>query len=225
MDLYDQLPGTTVRFRYKARIVYLKCRVLTTMNRRNFLVKMSVLSALACLGSTYAGCPFPFSAESPFARRLKPVGRALEMDGNYVWCNSPIEGDDGKIHLFFSRWKAEKKMGGWINGSEIAHAVADSPEHPFEYVETNLTPWTGFWDATTCHNLSIKKVGNKYCLFYMGNSNGKTNTKRIGLATANTLTGPWKRPDKLLLEAGKPGAWDDHCTTNPSFVKHPDGQY
>ena len=168
---------------------------------------------------------FFYSDESLFAKRLTPVGRALEQEGYYVWCNSPIEGDDGKIHVFFSRWIAKKGMGGWINGSEIVHATAASAESQFEILETVLAPRPGFWDATTCHNPSIKKVDGQYCLFYMGNSNGKTNTKRIGLATAPTLNGPWKRPDKPLLEAGDTGAWDDHCTTNPAFIKHPSGQY
>jgi hypothetical protein len=59
----------------------------------------------------------------------------------------------------------------------------------------------------------------------MGNSNGKTDTKRIGLATADSLLGPWKRSDEPLLEAGSAGAWDDHCTTNPAVVKHPSGSY
>lgn len=171
------------------------------------------------------GARFLFDDESEFARHLKPVGRALEMDGYYVWCNSPVLGDDGNVHVFFSRWAAKKGMGGWINGSEICRAVGDSPEGPFAYVETILAPRPGSFDATTCHNPSIKKADGKYCLFYMGNSNGKTNTKRIGLATADSLHGPWKRPDKPLLEAGAEGAWDDHCTTNPAFVKHPGGKY
>jgi hypothetical protein len=117
-------------------------------------------------------------------------------------------------------------MGGWLNGCEIAHAVADSPSSPFQFVETVLAPrGSGYWDATTCHNPLIKRVGDKYYLFYMGNSNGKTNTKRIGLAVADSLYGPWTRKDTPLLEAGSIGEWDDHCTTNPAFVKNIDGRY
>lgn len=194
------------------------------MNRRDFIGQLSILSAGACLPLGAAGS-FVFSDESPFAKRLQPVGRALEMEGYYVWCNSPIEGEDGKIHVFFSRWEANKGMSGWIKGCEIAHAVADKPEGPYQFVETVFAPRPGYWDATTCHNPLIKKVDDKYCLFYMGNANGKTNTKRIGLATSDSLYGPWKRPDKPLLEAGPEGAWDDHCTTNPAFIKHPNGQY
>ena len=165
---------------------------------------------------------FSFSDESPFAKKIKPIGRILEMEDFYVWCNSPIIADDGKVHLFFSRWDSKKGMGGWIKGSEIAHAVADIPEGPYTFLETVLAPREGFFDSTTCHNPLIKKVDGKYCLFYMGNSNGKTNTKRIGLAVADSLNGPWTRTDKPLLEAGDAGAWDDHCTTNPAFIKRGD---
>lgn len=163
---------------------------------------------------------------SDFSRHLQPVGRALEMKDWYVWCNSPVEAPDGKVHLYFSRWPAAKGMGGWIKGSEIAHAVADSPESPFEYVQTVLSPaGPGHWDATTCHNPHIQRIDDRYYLFYMGNANGKTDTKRIGLAVADSPYGPWKRSQEPLLQAGEPGAWDDHCTTNPAFVKHPDGRY
>lgn len=197
------------------------------MNRRKFIIGNSL--ALVGLG-------LPFSAKSnalekdprlsDFEKRLQPIGRALEFEDYYVWCNSPIEGPDGKIHVFFSRWPKAKKMSGWINSSEIAHAVADQPEGPYTYVSTVLSPRGGdYWDATTCHNPSIHFVDGKYALFFMGNSNGKMNTKRIGLATSDSLYGPWERPDKPLLLPGEKGSWDDYITTNPSFLKHPNGEY
>lgn len=197
------------------------------ITRRNFLAGLTLLPAARTLAALPAPAPAPFRGHlSRFGRHLKPLGRTLELPGYYVWCNSPIYGPDGKVHVFFSRWAARKGMGGWINSSEIAHAVADSPEAPFAVVGTVLAPrGPGYWDATTCHNPSIQLVDGRYCLFYMGNSNGKTDTKRIGLATSDSLYGPWQRPDQPLLEPGPTGAWDDHCTTNPAFVKHPDGQY
>lgn len=163
---------------------------------------------------------------SNFEKRLSPIGRALEFKDYYVWCNSPIEGPDGKIHVFLSRWPKAKSMSGWTHASEIAHAVANTPEGPYKYISTVLAPrGEGFWDATTCHNPSIHYIDGKYALFFMGNSNGKLNTQRIGLATSNSLYGPWKRPNEPLLYPGKKGQWDDHCTTNPSFFKHPNGEY
>ncbi|MCF3108147.1 glycoside hydrolase family protein [Niabella sp. CC-SYL272] len=193
------------------------------MNRKTFVQQLSVLSAGVCIhtGGLMPSGPAP----SAFSKHLKPLGRALELEGFYVWCNSPITGPDGKTHVFFSRWNAAKKMSGWINGSEIVHAVADKPEGPYEVRGTVLQPRPGYWDATTCHNPFITTFNNKYYLYYMGNANGKTNTKRIGLAVADTLDGPWERMDHPLLEPGRKGSWDDHCTTNPSVIQHPDGRY
>lgn len=161
---------------------------------------------------------------SEFSRHLKPVGRILESEGYYVWCCAPIYGEDGKVHVFYSRWPEKYKMGGWIHKSEIAHAVADKPEGPYTYVETVLAPRPGYFDATTCHNPHIQFINGTYYLFYMGNSDGTVNTKRIGLATAKSLNGPWSRSDKPLLEAGAEGEWDDCCTTNPAFIHNPNGQ-
>lgn len=191
------------------------------MHRKTFITELGLFSA----GALVAGMDWATDQESHFAGRLKSVGRALEFEGYYVWCNSPIMGDDGKVHVFFSRWPDKKGMGGWINSCEIAHAVADSPEGPYQFREVVLAPRPGYFDATTCHNPTIRKIDGRYCLFYMGNSNGKTNTKRIGLAMADDLNGPWVRTDKPILDAGPEGAWDDHCTTNPSIIKHRNGQY
>lgn len=161
-----------------------------------------------------------------FCRRLRPVGRVLEMEGWYIWCASPVLDEAGMVHVFFSRWAAERGMGGWLNSCEIAHAVAPTPESPFEFVETVLAPrGAGYWDGTTCHNPHIQKVDGRYCLFYMGNSNSKTDTKRIGLAIADSLDGPWERPDAPLIDVGEAETWDDHCTTNPAYVRHPNGQH
>lgn len=195
------------------------------MNRRIFLSNTTLAAAGMLLPMPGFGFQQNFKL-SDFEKRLEPVGRALELENYYVWCNSPIEGPDGKIHIFFSRWKKEKGMSGWINGSEIAHAVAEHPEGPFMDIETILAPrGEDYWDATTVHNPSIHSVDGKYALFFIGNSNGKMNTKRIGLALADSPVGPWERPDEPLLEPGPEGNWDDMLTTNPSFIKHPNGQY
>lgn len=164
------------------------------------------------------------TADQP-ALELRPIGRTFQMPGHYVWCSSPIWGDDGRVHLFYSRWTKDKGMAGWINGSEIGHAVADGPEEEFRHREVVLAPRPGFWDGTTCHNPLIKRVGDRFFLFYLGNSNGRTDTKRIGVAISDSLDGPWQRPDQPCLLPGQPGAWDDHCTTNPAFVEGDDGKY
>ncbi|MDR0414604.1 MAG: hypothetical protein LBH84_04220 [Prevotellaceae bacterium] len=161
---------------------------------------------------------------SDFSRSLKPVGRILEKEGYYVWCCAPIYDEKGRVHVFYSRWEARYGMGGWINHSEIAHAMADKPEGTYTDMGVVLAPRAGYFDATTCHNPHIQRVNGVYCLFYMGNSDGTVFTKRIGLARAKTLDGTWERMDAPLLEAGEEGAWDDCNTTNPAFFLHPDGK-
>ncbi|MFT3737787.1 MAG: glycoside hydrolase family protein [Breznakibacter sp.] len=199
------------------------------MDRREFLSNVLWSGCAVSLGlPLFAGKKkehgYLKESVSKFSQRLVPVGRVLEEEGYYVWCNSPIYGPDGQVHLFYSRWPSKYGMGGWIHKCEIARAVATSPEGPFVFQETVLEPREGFFDATTCHNPTIHFIDGMYYLFYMGNSNGKTNTKRIGLATSLSLQGPWARRSAPLLEAGHLGAWDDHCTTNPAFVRHPDGR-
>ncbi|MCD8080741.1 MAG: glycoside hydrolase family protein [Bacteroides sp.] len=188
--------------------------------KRFSLFTLFFLISLSCAQAQEQEVPV-----SDFCHSLTPLGRILETENYYVWCVSPIYDEQGRVHVFYSRWPSTYGMGGWIRACEIAHAVAGSPEGPYEYVETVLSPRPGFWDATSCHNPHIQYVDGRYCLFYMGNSNGRTDTKRIGLATATSLYGPWERADRPLLETGPEGSWDDHCTTNPAFLKHPDGRY
>ncbi|RZJ80324.1 MAG: hypothetical protein EOO20_26085, partial [Chryseobacterium sp.] len=194
------------------------------MHRKDFIRQLSVLGLTTAISSELFASAEDHHAD--FARHLKPIGRRLELEDYYVWCNSPIEAADGKIHLFFSRWKAAKKMSGWINGSEIAHAVAANAESEFEVTGTILQArGPGFWDATTCHNPLIKTFNGRYYLYYMGNSNGKTNTKRIGIAVSDSLYGPWERSAEPILLPGDAGAWDDHCTTNPAVIQDSKGKY
>jgi len=201
--------------------------------RRHFIKNTFIYGSMAWIASEISFCTHSDGGNiyhdkdiSDFARRLTPIGRILELKDYYVWGCSPIVDTDGKIHVFFSRWNAKNGMGGWINRSEIAHAVANEPEGPYHHIETVLNPrGKDFFDGTTCHNPHIQFVNGKYCLFYIGNSNGKTDTQCIALATSASPYGPWKRPDNPLLKAGENDAWDNHCATNPSFIQHPNGQY
>ena len=198
-----------------------------SLTRRSFVAGLASLPLLLATRRAF-GTENAIDAapRSDFARRLRPLGRILELEGYYVWCQAPIFGPDGRVHVFFSRWPAAKGMGGWINSSEIAHAVAPKPEGPYEVTGVVLAPrGAPHWDATTCHNPHIQKVGDRYALFYMGNRNGRTDTKRVGLALSASLDGPWTRSESPLLEPGPAGAWDDHCTTNPSLLQHPGGEF
>lgn len=172
---------------------------------------------------------------SAFCEALSPVGRVLELEGWHVWGTSPIWGDDGKVHVFFSRWQGEHD--NWLTGSEIAHAVAEKPEGPYTVIGTVLKGRGGnYWDAHTIHNPTIHKVGDKYVLFYIGNNldistrnkEHHASTQRIGMAVADDLYGEWTRiSDKApILEVNKDKkAWDSYLVTNPAFLQHENGQF
>lgn len=41
---------------------------------------------------------------------LTPIdlSNIFAKDGQYVWCNSALKGDDGKYHMFYSQWSHGK---------------------------------------------------------------------------------------------------------------------
>jgi hypothetical protein len=185
-------------------------------------VSLAGLSGL--LDSQQNMADYPPESISDFCKHLKPVNRILESEGYYVWCVAPIYDETGKVHVFYSRWPEQYKMGGWLRQCEIAHAVADRPEGPYTYVDTALPRRPGYWDATTCHNPHVQYIDGMYYIFYMGNSDSTVFTKRIGMARSKSLYGPWERMDKPLLDVAAEGRWDDCCTTNPAFLRHPNGE-
>ncbi|MDZ8117523.1 glycoside hydrolase family protein [Pontiella agarivorans] len=164
---------------------------------------------------------------SDFCRSLTPVGRILVDPDHNIWGCAPIYGPDGKVHVFYSRWKNEAGHEGWLTVSEIAHAVADDPEGPYETVDVPVSGRGGdWWDSMTIHNPTIHKVGHQYVLFYMGNSDGTVMTKRVGMATSESLYGPWERcAEPLILPDPDPNAWNSVCTSNPAFLQHPNGEF
>ena len=68
-----------------------------------------------------------------FCESLQPEGFVLHDPDWYFWGCSPILDDDGRVHLFVSRWPARYGFMGYRENCEIAHYVGDSPKGPFEY--------------------------------------------------------------------------------------------
>lgn len=172
-----------------------------------------------------------------------PVSGGFRMDGYWVWCGSCAKGDDGKYHLFASRWPSSYPMHpGWVFASEIVCAVADRPEGPFVFQEVVIGARdNGYFDGMAAHNPSIQRCGDTWLLFYTGITypferpapgdlpEGGDRVyalawgmKRIGLATAPSPEGPWTRGDAPILEP-RSGKWDNAITSNPAPCVLPDG--
>ncbi len=179
-----------------------------------------------------------------FPYALGPARIALSFSDYYSWDSSVIE-VDGRYHLFTSRWPYSPKLlfgANWLFNSEIIHSVSDSPLGPYHFQNVVL-PRRGrqYFDGMNTHNACIKSYGGKYYLYYMGCTYGGPgldeehdvsdqyfletwNRKRIGLAVADSIDGPFIRQDKPLLEPRDCSHWDCTITTNPTVAILPDGQ-
>lgn len=198
------------------------------------------------------GCLFPgaipaeaapdedIKASFDLAALIQPVPRTAKfIDEKYfTWGGSVVKGDDGRYHMFYSRWLRKDGFFSWVTRSEIAHAVSGSPLGPFRFRDVAL-PKRGaqYWDGLVTHNPTIKKFGRKYYLYYSGNTGNNVLNKKqanlthrhnqqIGVAIATSPNGPWKRFDKPIIAKNPDIGADDHLLcTNPTVTRKPDGKY
>jgi hypothetical protein len=172
-----------------------------------------------------------------FNAMLQPVPLTAKWaDTNYnIWCGSAIRGDDGKYHLFYSRWPRPLGHPAWVTHSEVAHAISDSPFGPWQHHDVALPPrGTNYWDGSCTHNPTVIRIGGKYYLYYMGNYGDGVvqrplnwihrNHQRIGVAVADSPNGPWQRFDQPMVDIGHDThAPDALMTSNPSVTARPEG--
>ena len=173
-----------------------------------------------------------------------PMDGGFKMEGYWVWCGSVIKGEDGKYHMFASRWPKTTGFGPyWLTNSEIVHAVSDKPAGPYKFSEVALPPRGGeYWDGQMTHNPAIRKYKDTFLLYYTGTTyhgerpgpNNRINDEsplkieahqheRIGLATSKSPYGPWKRLDKPILDI-RPNSWEQYLTSNAAPLVLKDGR-
>ncbi len=175
----------------------------------------------------------------------RPLGKADKAgafkDPRYwIWCGSVIRGDDGRHHMFASRWSREYNFSHWATKSEVVRAEASRPEGPYEFKQVVLgARGPQYWDGCMAHNPTIHRHGRNYILFYTGVTypfditpqKGYCTTaeyaavlhsKQIGLAHATDPAGPWTRLDEPILRRNAQG-WDNFFVSNAAPVVHGDG--
>jgi hypothetical protein len=196
------------------------------MKRRSLLQLMAAAPVLAASED-----------DLEFSAMVQPVRRAavLRDENYYIWCGAPIRSDDGRYHLYYSRWPRALAHNAWVTSSEIAHAVSDRPLGPYRHRDVVFAArGKNYWDGLCTHNPNIFRYGKQYCLFYMGNTgDGKLmkelnyshrNNQRIGIAIADRPEGPWKRFDRPALDANPvKGSFDSLMTSNPAGCARPEG--
>lgn len=172
-----------------------------------------------------------------FADIIQPIPTTnIQKDSAWnIWCGSMVKGYDNKYHLYYSRWPRSCGHEAWISHSEIAYAVSDTPEGPYQFVNIPLPAYEEGWDNVTTHNPYIIKYNGKYYLYYIGTSGSlvdkntrivpygeewwtRRNTQRIGVAVADKPQGPWKRFNEPVLSVSCDStAFDALCVTNPAI--------
>ncbi len=181
----------------------------------------------------------PSASELDLGALLQPAPETAKLidPDYYIWCGTMVRGDDGKYHLYYSRWPRKLGHYAWVTHSEIAHAAGDSPTGEFRHAGVAL-PARGkdFRDGLCTHNPTILRAGAKYYLYYMGNTGDGVvmkdlnwthrNNQRIGVAVAESPNGPWQRFDSpLVANSEDPQAPDALVANNPTVARRPDGGY
>ncbi|MEA2068715.1 MAG: glycoside hydrolase family protein [Verrucomicrobiota bacterium] len=187
------------------------------------------LAMSQCLGRT-------MNAEDVHVGTLmQPVPKTsvFENDGFFVWGASMTQTDDGVCHLFYDRWP-EPDINTWISNSEIAYATADSPSGPYRFKKVVFGKRShDFWDGVSVYNPQILHANQRYYLYYVGNNgagrathdeNGTLLTQRIGVAVADSPSGPWRRSTVPLLDVSEEGL-DSNFVANPAVTAMPDGRF
>ena len=173
-----------------------------------------------------------------FRSSLVPKGFVLTEDGWHIWCNAPIYNEQGKVHLFVSRWPVKDTFGvGWHTTCEIAHYQSDKPEGPYTFVDTVLrgSGIEGSWRKDGTHNVTVVKLpDHRYAMLFIANGNGTRGfpaNQKIGMMLAGSLDGPWKfaGQDGLILDVpADPEVWSHGSVVgvnNPTLLPMSDGRF
>lgn len=166
---------------------------------------------------------------SQIALNMEYVSPALSDPDYFYWCVSPIDSDDGKTHVFTSRWSStwslENPMSGWKNICEIAHCVADRAEGPYKVVDIALSNKNMPEGQFAPHNVRVKKIDGIYCLIYITQGGPLQKDQKVCLATSKSLYGPWElqgeNKDGVVVKS-EPTGWTANSLLgcdNPDIIK------
>lgn len=150
---------------------------------------------------------------------------------NSYWGGSPILGDDGRFHIFSSRFTNSCGLNTWLANSECVRASSSSPTGPFITEEVV--------QGVFCHNPTVRKAPDgSFLMFYIGDDKSAEKTHcangqsfepgpsglqvdncEIRVKRAESITGPWSNNHKISS-----AALNGVCPTNPAPVIEDDGK-
>ena len=169
---------------------------------------------------------------SPMAE-MTYIGKAVADPDHFIWCTSPLQEPDGKVHLFCSRWpKTPGKMALWATHSEIVHYIGDRPEGPFHFADVAIPCAPEARWNNALHNPAIAKVGDTYVLLYVTfdhiTAEPRLKKRWVCMATSQSLGGPWRKrgesgefAGRIIAPATDPTHWTASAGRgfdNPAFL-------
>jgi hypothetical protein len=144
----------------------------------------------------------------------RDIHNGLEDTTIKQWCywdGKIIKGQDGKYHMFASRWDQSKGHSGW-GGSVAVHAVSDNPTGP--YVDKGMC-WPDN-EGGKGHNVTANELPD-------GTYSVIVSTTRPGdVFTSKSLDGPWTYQGSVKIDAN---GFSAPKAQNLCFVVRPDGSY
>ena len=206
---------------------------MRAISRRQFVQSGSALAMAMALPAATGG----------FSSRLGPAAPegGFAMKGYWIWGGSVMRDEDGKYHMFATRWPTSLHFEPHrLTNAEIVRAVSDRAVGPYEFAEIVLPARGGeFFDGRATLSPAIQRSGDLYLLYYTGTTftgpspgTGSPASKaqvseafakqRIGLATAPSLNGPWTRREAPAVMP-RPGRWDTLMTGSPAACALADG--
>ena len=161
-----------------------------------------------------------------------------------------MHGDDGLVHMFASEITNDCGILHYCSNSQVVHLTARHALGPYLRRGVALAPrMPPAWDSGAIHGPTIHRVrtaknSSIWALYYMGTSNtwdpagashpshpncsvrvdpqmGDHASRRLGLATAPSLFGPWTRRDSPLFgpgDAGQSWDWSDVSNVTPIIL-------
>ena len=172
-------------------------------------------------------------------------------DALWTWGGSPIrDAVTGIYHLYSSELSNNCGILHYCSNSRVIHLTSSTPLGPYTRQGVALGPRTtgtggsdgktSFFDSASVHGPTVHRLPNgTYALFYTGMAadgpepncthaydphTGNRASRRIGLALANSLDGPWHRLPSPVFGPCAPGTgWDYSDTSNAAPIIRKDG--
>ncbi len=182
---------------------------------KDFFLPMKPQAALVAFGETWG--------DRPLMPRdtAKGLGDA-SMKNWYYWDGSIVKDDEGKYHMYASRWDQKNYHSqGWRKKSKATHAVADKAIGP--YKDLGMT-WPYWWEGRAHNTIGLKMHDGRYAMVTSEITNGE-------VFISENPYGPFKFEGELttdlngyrrgLTRYNKP----PHRMANVMIIRRPDDRY